>query len=125
MQRWPGISTEPPGAPVLQPPHHRVHLQRGETSGRLEISNCFFNISKFILKDCERLEEYNKTASVMMFGICCVTIVVLILIIGNLIHKRLRRMRLITENENMDIIELDILNSNFLDKSKRSQASVL
>ena len=46
------------------------------------------------------------------------TIVVLILIIGNLIHKRLRRMRLITENENMGIIELDILNSNFLDKSK-------
>ena len=145
MQRWPGISTEPPGAPLLQPPHHRVHLQRGETSARLEISMTltesfvtdrvlcnlpqsycfFFNISKFILKDCERLEEYNKTASVMMFGICCVTIVVLILIIGNLIHKRLRRMRLITENENMDIIELDILNSNFLDKSKRSQASVL
>ena len=34
-------------------------------------------------------------------------------------------MRLITETGNMDIIELDILNSNFLDKSKRSQASVL
>ena len=50
MQRWPGISTEPPGAPVLQPPHHRVHLQRGETSGRLEISNCFFKYLKVYLE---------------------------------------------------------------------------
>ena len=79
------------------------------------------------MKDCGRLEEY-RTGSFMMIGISCATIVVLILVTGTLIyqrHKKLRRtrqLRLETPQPNterscylkteMDIIELDILNSN-------------
>ena len=78
---------------------------------------------KYILQDCGRLDDY-RTASVMMIGTTCATIVVLILVTGTLIYqryKKCRRAREIAkpccsmETETMSIIELDILNTNSLD----------
>ena len=84
----------------------------------------------YILKDCERLEDY-RTANVMMIGTSCATIVVLVLITGTLIYQRCKKGRRIRqieetprpnrepscymETETINIIELDILNSNCLD----------
>lgn len=72
------------------------------------------------MKDCKQLGEY-RTAGVMMIGISCVTIVVLIVFTGTLIYRRNRRYKKITETprpscyletEKMNIIEMDIVNSN-------------